>query len=73
MTAFAAIVTLDQLGVNDNSQATFSLPMLTGAPDYERRGGEGRGRGDRRGRGGYGGRGRGGAPRDDRHSHTGIG
>ncbi|CAK1354485.1 hypothetical protein CB0940_01670 [Cercospora beticola] len=41
--------------------------------DYERRGGEGRGRGDRRGRGGYGGRGRGGAPRDDRHSHTGIG
>ncbi|KAI5370669.1 putative hyaluronan/mRNA-binding protein [Septoria linicola] len=44
--------------------------------DYERRGGEGRGRGDRRGRGGYAGRGRGegrGGPRDDRHSHTGLG
>ncbi|KAM3415568.1 hypothetical protein BST61_g9089 [Cercospora zeina] len=73
MTAFAAIVTLDQLGVHCSSQPTFSLPMLICELDYERRGGEGRGRGDRRGRGGYGGRGRGGAPRDDRHSHTGIG
>lgn len=47
---------------------TETINTKTSAEPREFRGGEGRGRGGR-GRG----RGRGGGPRDDRHSHTGIG